>query len=121
MTDVSMIHKKDLCFNIVFSISNHLDEKPSDCLEEEGELYISGSEIYFGNNKRWFKVDTREIQDISAIHSDSTLSLTCDIFTVNFKSDDYTHLRVIRDALFLFMNSPLLYQSGPKGLPGVIH
>ena len=120
MADVSLLHKKDLCFRIVFSISNHQNEYEDDIFEEEGELYINGSEVFFGNDKLWFRLDTKEIHEITTESSDSTMKLVCDNFTVNFKSEEYTHLRVIRNALYLFMNTPLMFEPGPKGLPGVL-
>jgi len=120
MVEVSLLHKKDLRFKIMFSISNYQDIDHGDIFEEEGELYINGSEIFFGNQKLWFRLDTKEILNVTTEFSDSSMQLECENFNVTFRSDDYTHLRVIRDALFLFMNTPLMYSEGPKGLPGML-
>ena len=89
-------------FDVEFCIEGTLGEEDFDGLmQTKGKLFLFDSQIILGDEDRWYKIDVDDIDDIVSMVEKQKVSLKFDDFNVVLYCDNYSHLRALRDYIYI--------------------
>ena len=99
-------------FDVEFSIEGQYGGEEYDGLmETKGKFYLFESQIIFGDINRWYKLNIEDIDDIVSISNKQKVMLKFSEFNVLLYCDNYSHLRALRDYIYITKYSEKMDQS----------
>lgn len=97
-----MIQKENMNFDVEFSIEGIYGDASYDGLmQTRGKLYLFEFQIIFGDENRWYKLNIEDINDIISMSNKQKVLLKFDDFNVLLYCDNYSHLRALRDYIYI--------------------
>jgi hypothetical protein len=89
-------------FDVEFSIEGKYGEERYDGLmQTRGKLFLFESQIILGDEDRWYKINVEDITDIVSMLDKQKVSLKFEDFNVVLYCDNYSHLRALRDYIYI--------------------
>jgi hypothetical protein len=89
-------------FDVEFSIEGMYGEENYDGLmQTKGKLFLFGSQIILGDENRWYKININDLNDIVSVTDKQQVSLKFEDFNVLLYCDNYSHLRALRDYIYI--------------------
>ena len=97
-----MIQKDNIDFEVEFSIKGiYGDENYDGVMRTKGRIYVYNSQIIFGDENRWYKLNIEDINEIVAMSNKQKVLLKFDKFNIIIFCENYSHLRALRDYIYL--------------------
>ena len=88
--EVYLIHQKEIHFDLKYDVEGNFENKEVDISSNSpSELYISKDVLYLGKEKKWYKFDLRDIQNITVLDSNK-LQLDFDIYRIILHCKNYS-------------------------------
>jgi len=89
-------------FDVEFSIEGTYGEEDYDGLmQTKGKLFLFKTQIILGDEDKWYKINVEDIDDIVSVVDKQKVSLKFDDFNVILYCDNYSHLRALRDYIYI--------------------
>jgi hypothetical protein len=101
LTEINLIHKSDVDFEVFDSMLNEKTKSQSKPLLHHGEIYIYQKEIFLYDGLKWYKAEIQDIKGIRSMAHDKKILIKFWDFDLMLSCKDYSHLLALRDFLFL--------------------
>ena len=98
-----VFHERGLDFDIAFyqeNANSPQDEKT----HKDGEIYITGNDLFLGKDQKWFRMHVSEIEKIIWPSKNRKLKLEFENFYVTLFSTNLAYLKALRHYIFLLHN-----------------
>ncbi len=102
MTEVNLIHKSDVYFDVLEpKIDKHTATIPSKKPMHHGEIYIYQNQIFLYDGRHWYRADIMDIKGIKSLSHLKGILIQFWDFNLILSCNEYPHLLALRDFLFL--------------------
>jgi hypothetical protein len=89
-------------FDVEFCIEGiYGDANYNGLMQTKGKLYLFEHQMIFGDENRWYKLNIEDINDIVSMSNKQKVSLKFEEFNVLLYCDNYSHLRALRDYIYI--------------------